>query len=122
MELMIGEIFLKALVLCGILFLVARREADFEFSKLVLVTCGITLGSFAMEAFLAPALADYMPFFASATITFLLAATFMTFMVVRFCWVRLWKGILGIYIEILFTAAVMLVGFLICVFWWGVSQ
>jgi len=35
---------------------------------------------------------------------------------------RLWKGILGIYVEILFTAAVALAGFLICVFWWGISQ
>ena len=94
MELMIGQIFLKAVVLCGILYLVARREADFQFSKLVLVTCGITLGSFALEAFLAPSLANYMPFFASAAVTFLLAVAFVTFMVVRFCWVRLWKGVI----------------------------
>lgn len=94
MELMIGEIFLKALVLGGILFLVARHEADFQFNKLVLVTCGITLGSFAMEAFLAPSLANYMPFFASEAVTFLLAFAFVMFMVVHFCWVRLWKGIL----------------------------
>ena len=93
MELMIGEIILKAAVLGAVLFLIARREADFEFSKLVLVTCGITLGSFAMEAFLAPALADYVPFFVSTALTLLLATVFVTFMVVRFCWVRLWKGI-----------------------------
>jgi len=48
MELMIGGIFLKALVFCGILFFVARHETAFDFSKLVLVACGITLGSFAM--------------------------------------------------------------------------
>jgi len=34
----------------------------------------------------------------------------------------IWKGIIGIYVEILFTAAVILFGFLICVFWWGISQ
>jgi hypothetical protein len=94
MELMIGEIFLKALVLCGILYLVARREADFQFSKLVLVTCGITLGNFALEVFLAPQLANYIPFFASAAVTLLVAVAFVTFMVVRFCWVRLWKGVI----------------------------
>lgn len=93
MELMIGGIFLRALVLCGILFLVARHEADFAFSKVVLVTCGITLGSFAMEALLAPALAEYMPLLAVAAVTFLVEAAFVTFMMVRFCWVRLWKGI-----------------------------
>lgn len=34
----------------------------------------------------------------------------------------IWKGVLGIYFEILFTAAVALAGFLVCAFWWGVSQ
>ncbi len=34
----------------------------------------------------------------------------------------IWKGILGIYIEILFTLVVMLAGFAICAFWWGISQ
>jgi hypothetical protein len=58
MELMIGEIFLKALVLCGILFLVARCETSSGFRKLVLVACAITLGSFATEVFLPPALAN----------------------------------------------------------------
>lgn len=54
MELMIGGIFLKALVLCGILFLVARHEADFKFKKVVWVTCGITFGSFAMAESVKP--------------------------------------------------------------------
>ena len=103
MELLIGGIFLKAVVLCGILFLVARREADFEFNKLVLVSCGITLVSFALEAFLEPALANYMPFFVSAAVTLLLALAFMTFMIVRFCWVRLWKGILVTILFMLFS-------------------
>ena len=101
MELMVAEIFLKAFVLCGILFLVARHEADFAFNKVVLVTCGITLGLFAMEAFLAPALAGYMPPVASAAVTILVGASFVAFMVVRFCWVRVWKGII---ITILFMA------------------
>jgi len=113
MELMIGEIILKALVLCGILFLVARREADFEFSKLVLVTCGITLGSFALEAFLVPALASYMPFFASVAMTFLLAASFVTFMVVRFCWVRLWKGILVTILFMGFSVGLSVAGMIV---------
>jgi hypothetical protein len=94
MELMIGGIILKAVVLGGILFLVARHEADFQLSKLVLVTCGITVGTFAIEVFLAPALANYMPYVASAAVVSLLAFAFVTFMVVRFCWVRLWKGFL----------------------------
>lgn len=48
MDLMIDGIFLKALVFCGIFFFVARRETACDFSKLVLVACGITLGSVAM--------------------------------------------------------------------------
>jgi hypothetical protein len=46
-----------------------------------------------MEAFLAPALAGYVPFFVSSALTLLLATGFVAFMVVRFCWVRLWKGV-----------------------------
>lgn len=98
---MIGEILLKALVLCGLLYLFARHEADFEFRKVALVTCGITLGDFALEAFLTPSLAFYMPTIAAAAVTFLFAIVFVTFMVVRFCWVRLWKGLV---VTILFMA------------------
>lgn len=101
MELMIGEILLKALVLCGLLYLFARHEADFEFRKVALVTCGITLGDFALEAFVTPSLAFYMPTIAAAAVTFLFAIVFVAFMVVRFCWVRLWKGVV---ITILFMA------------------
>lgn len=110
MELMVGEIFLKALVLCGILFFIARHEADFEFRKLVLVTCGITLGNFALEAFLAPALAEFMPFLASTAVTFLLAIAFVTFMLVRFCWVRLWKGIVVTIIFMAFSVGLSMAG------------
>ena len=109
MELMIGEIFLKALVLCGFLFLLARHEADFEFKKVVFVTCGITLGNLALEAFLAPHLKTLLaptfeypvPDIVSGAVSLLFAVAFTTFMVVRFCWVRLLKGIL---VTILFMA------------------
>jgi hypothetical protein len=94
MDVMVGGIALKALTLCGILFLVARHEADFEWSKVVLVTCGITLGNVFLELFLVPALAEYMPYLVATAVTFLVAIAFMTFMLTHFCWVRLWKGVL----------------------------
>jgi hypothetical protein len=113
MTLTIGGIFLKALVLCGILFLVARHEADFEFNKVVWVTCGITLGNFALEAFLAPALIKYMPFLVVAAVTFVIAAAFVTFMVVRFCWVRFWKGIIIAILFMGFSAGLSLAGVIV---------
>jgi hypothetical protein len=110
MELMIGEIFLKALVLCGILYLIARHEADFEFRKVALVTCGITLGIFALDAFLTPSLAYYLPYLVAAALTFLVAIIFVTFMVVRFCWVPLWKGIVVTIIFLVFNVGLSIAG------------
>ena len=103
MELMIGGIAVKAAVLSGILFLVARHEADFDFKKLVLVSCGITLVSFALEAFLEPELSKVMPLIAATAVTVILALAFMTFMIVRFCWVRVWKGALVTILFMLFS-------------------
>ena len=39
------DIFSNAFVLCGLLFLVARHEADFEFSKVAIVSAVISLGN-----------------------------------------------------------------------------
>jgi len=34
----------------------------------------------------------------------------------------LWAGILGISAEVLMTAAVIASGFLVCLFWWGITR
>jgi len=118
MEWMIGEIFLKALVLCGILFLVARHEADFDFKKVALVTCGITLGILAVEAFVDPRIKELLasrfesplPEIVSGSVTLLLATAFTVFMVVRFCWVGIWKGILVAIVYIAFSIGLSVAG------------
>ena len=112
MEWMMGNLFLKALVLCGILFWIARHEADFEFKKVVLVTCGIALGDLALEAFIFPKLAVF-PFVVSALLGYLILLAFVTFMVVRFCWVRPGKGVLVAFLFIVFGMGVNLIGVLV---------
>ncbi len=118
MELMVGEIFLKALVLCGILFLVARHEADFDFKKVALVTCGITLGILAVEAFVDPRIKELLasrfeypvPEIVSGSVTLLLATAFTAFMVIRFCWVGIWKGIVVAIVFMAFSIGLSMAG------------
>lgn len=92
MELMIVEILFKALILAAILYIVARHEADFEFSKVAMVVAGITLGTFLIDALLTPKIGLF---------SVIPSIAFVTYMVVKFCWVRVWKGLI---VTIIFIA------------------
>lgn len=90
--LMLAEIFLKAAVLCILLILFARHEADYSFQKVAVVTAAITLGSILLEAF------------GKATLGWLILiplVAFILFMLTTFCWVRWWKALI---ITVLFLA------------------
>ncbi len=118
MALMIGEIFLKALVLCGILFLAARRAAGFSFKKAVLVTCGIMLGILAVEAFVALPCKELLssrfespvPEIVSGSVPMLLAVALTAFMAVRFCRIGLWKGLVVAMVFLVFSVGVSMAG------------
>lgn len=92
MELMIGQILLQALILCGLLYLIARHEADFEFAKVAMVVAGITLGNFIIELTLIPRIGVFTP---------LAEIAFVVFMITKFCWVRWWKAVI---VSVLFIA------------------
>lgn len=94
MDMMIVEIFLKAFVLCGLLYLVARNEADFEFAKVAMVTAGITVGTFFIDIFLQPRIGFF---------SIIPSIAFVVFMIMKFCWAPFWKAILVTFLYLLFN-------------------
>ena len=92
MDVMIANIFLQALVLCGLLWLIARHEADLDFAKVAMVVAGITLGNFVLQA----VLAKHIGLFVIPT-----QIVFMVWMLCTFCWLRWWKATI---VVVLFAA------------------
>jgi hypothetical protein len=84
-EIAIAEVFIKAAVLCFLLYIVARHEADFSFQKVAMVVAGITLAAVLLDAILKP----YIGYFSAIPIAVASAA-----LIVRFCWVNWPKAIL----------------------------
>lgn len=80
-----GFIFFQAFIICALLYGLARREADYEFSTVALVTTGIIAGNFIL--FLT--LFSKLGFFAIVPVF-----AFTCWMLVRFCWVSWPKGML----------------------------
>jgi hypothetical protein len=80
-----GMIFYQALVIMGLLYLFARQEADYEYTKVVLVTCGVVAGNFLLAILLAPKL---------GLLVFLLLLAYTAFMLEKFCWVSWGRAIL----------------------------
>jgi|GEM_PF-2917727 len=79
------EVFIKAFLLCILLYIVARDEADFEFRKVTMVTAGIVLGAVILDA----TLTRYIGLF-----TLIPISALIIFMVMQFCWVRFWRSLL----------------------------
>ena len=79
------EVFIKAFLLCILLYIVARDEADFEFRKVTMVTASIVLGAVILDAILTRFIGLF---------TLIPIAAFIVFMIMRFCWVRFWRSLL----------------------------
>lgn len=84
-EIMLAEVFVKAAVLCLLLYLFARGEADFNFRKVSMVTAGLTLGSLLLEGLLK----DHLGVFVLLPIVILTVLILM-----QFCWVTWWQALL----------------------------
>jgi hypothetical protein len=87
MNLLAVQIFIEAAILCTILYIVAKHEADYSFAKVAMVTAAIGVGSFMIESFLWERLGWYtvIPVFA-----------FTAAMLMAFCWITLWKAVIVI--------------------------
>ena len=96
-EFMIGDAFLNAAILCAILYLVAKHEADYSFAKVAMVTAVTGLGAFLIQLFLF----DMIGWFTIGLVFLLTAAMIMTF-----CWVRLWKTVIVVTLFCLFHVGI----------------
>ena len=94
-ELMLAETFVNAAILCAILYLVAKHEADFSFSKVAMVAAGIQLIAFLTQVFLF----DRIGWF-----TLAVSFVFALLLVMRFCWLNVAKSLLVVAIFFVFQA------------------
>jgi len=80
-----AQIFIQAFVLCLILYLVARYEADYSFQKVAMVSGGIMAGTLVIEALAVHKLGIFV---------IIPQIAFIAFMLMTFCWISLWKSLL----------------------------
>jgi len=111
MELMIAEILIKAAVLAGILYFIAKDEADFDFQKVAMVVAGITLGTFCIDTVFLFSMfglfAEESPFLGLILrigLRFAANFVFVLIMIVKFCWVSVKKGILATILFFVFNS------------------
>ena len=93
LETLVGSVFVDALVLSGLLYLLARHEADLDFQKLAMVVAGTALGNVGLSVAVGqtpPALQVWLlP---------VLQIAFAAFMVMTFCWISFAKSLLVVVI------------------------
>jgi len=97
MELTFVDIFIKAFLLCGILYLVARHEADLHFSKLCIAAAVISVGSSTINLLLSEHIGVFslIPSFG-----------FMIYILMKLCWLSFKKALLA---SIVYTIISMLI-------------
>ena len=100
----VGKVSVEALVLCLVLYLVARHEADYDFQKLTMVVAGTMLGNFLLYA----GASVYLPPIHLLWVVPLLQLGFSAFMIKTFCWVTTGKALLVALICTLFHVALSL--------------
>ncbi len=85
----IAEVFLNASVLCVLLFMIAKYEADYSFPKVAMVTAGLVLGNMIVQVILTPHLPKGYEW-----LLFVAMFAFTAFMIMTFCWITFWKSAL----------------------------
>lgn len=93
MEILAAKIFIEAAILCGLLRLIAKHEADCSYTKVVIVSAVMTTVNFFLLAILLPKIG----FFVIIPI-----ALFVSFMISTFCWVSKGKSIIIVTIYLAF--------------------
>lgn len=79
------QVAIEALVLCGLLYLIARHEADFNFGKLFVVSAVIVFVALMFEVWMKPKIGWFVLLF---------DAGFVLFMLTQYCWVSVPKGLI----------------------------
>jgi len=84
-----AQIFIQAFLLCLILHLVARYEADYSFQKVAMVSGGIMAGTLVIEALAVEKLGLFV---------IVPQIAFIAFMLMTFCWISVWKSLLVVFL------------------------
>ncbi len=85
-----GKVFFDAVVLCGLLYLIARHEADIDVQKMAMVVAGTALGNLLLFVMLSERLpANWLVWVMPLT-----EVAFSAFMIMTFCWISFWKSLL----------------------------
>ncbi len=80
------------LILWLVLFLVARQQADLDFSRILIVTVGIGLGALIIDLALSPFIGAY---------SILAALLFAIYILMRFCYISLPRAVIALAVWIL---------------------
>ncbi len=94
-ELMLAETFANAAILCTLLYLIAKHEADFSFAKVAMVVAAIQLAGFLTQAFLFERIGWF-----TLAVSFVLALLLVN----RFCWLNMKKTLLVVILFCIFQA------------------
>lgn len=90
----VGKVTVDALILCLVLYLVARHDADYDFQKLTMVVAGTALGNVALSI----GISGHLPARHVLWILPLVQMVFAAFMIKTFCWVSMGKALLVAFI------------------------
>jgi hypothetical protein len=90
LETLVGSVFFDALVLGGLLYLLARHEADIDFQKLAMVVAVTALGNVGLRV----AVDQVAPPGIQMWLQPLLEIALAAFMIMTFCWISFWKSLL----------------------------
>lgn len=86
----VGKVFFDALILCGLLYLIARHDADIDVQKMAMVVAGTALGNILLYVMIS----DRLPPGVVVWVMPLIEVLFSAFMIMTFCWVSFWKSLL----------------------------
>jgi len=86
----VGKVFFDALILCLLLYVVARQEADYSFQKVAMVVAGTALGNLLILV----SAREHLSPVSQVWVLPLIEVGFSAFMIMTFCWISFWKSIL----------------------------
>ncbi|HNR94079.1 MAG TPA: hypothetical protein PKM67_01065 [Kiritimatiellia bacterium] len=97
---LLGEILFQALLFFIILRLIAKHEADYDFGKLAMLSAVITMCTTVLTLLAADRGLIYIPAGYTA------AVVVATWLLVKFCWVPVWKALIAVVTVIALKAVV----------------
>ena len=99
---LLGSIGINALLISILLFLIFRHQADYNLTKVVMVTAIISIVPWVLTA----VFWTLMPWWLAVPLALLLTWPASAFVLSRLCWVPYWGGILIVFLCYLINAGI----------------